>query len=669
MRKINSLSDIREMRLLKRGKKRLIKLVYGRTFIMSALIILQILFVVALVDTLNRYGPYMYMFSMAVTVISVLHIFNSDSDPSVKLSWLLFVAVGSPFGALFYVYVRSDVGHRRLKKQISRILKYTSQAQPDMSLTMKAIEDCRPERSAFAHYMNDTCGYHPYPVTNLKYYPLGDDFLPDFLEDLSSARHFIFLEYFIVSEGQMWGKILYILSQKVKEGVEVRLMYDGTNEFTNLPHNYPAMLEKLGIACRIFDPVRPFVSTEYNYRDHRKIAVIDGKTAYTGGLNLADEYINATHPYGHWKDVAIRSYGDGVATFTRLFLESWNYQANKPMPEENRYIEASTLYGLLRTEGGQRVEEARELLQANRTDRVDQGDQANQADPGNQGHWADQGNMANQADRASQGNRANQTDREDQGDQTDQADRGNQADQTNQGTRADQSDRGNQGYWADQAGQGIRVDQSDRTDQANQADRANQVRTAVDRIVEDGFVIPYADNPLDGERMGEQVYLDILQTASDYVYIMTPYLILDETMVNALTYAVKRGIDVRIILPHIPDKRYAFALAKTHYRELLEAGVKIYEYTPGFVHAKVFVSDGRRATVGSINLDYRSLYHHFEVGLYVDGNRVIGDILEDFQKTLDKCQQISLEDTRAGGFRNRFDRALGAVFKLLAPML
>lgn len=541
MRKINSLSDIREMRLLKRGKKRLIKLVYGRTFIMSALIILQILFMVALVDTLNRYGPYMYMFSMAVTVISVLHIFNSDSDPSVKLSWLLFVAVGSPFGALFYVYVRSDVGHRRLKKQISRILKYTSQAQPDMPLTMKAIEDCRPERSAFAHYMNDTCGYHPYPVTNLKYYPLGDDFLPDFLEDLSSARHFIFLEYFIVSEGQMWGKILYILSQKVKEGVEVRLMYDGTNEFTNLPHNYPAMLEKLGIACRIFDPVRPFVSTEYNYRDHRKIAVIDGKTAYTGGLNLADEYINVTHPYGHWKDVAIRSYGDGVATFTRLFLESWNYQANKPMPEENRYIEASALYGLLKTEG--------------------------------------------------------------------------------------------------------------------------------DRIVEDGFVIPYADNPLDGERMGEQVYLDILQTASDYVYIMTPYLILDETMVNALTYAAKRGIDVRIILPHIPDKRYAFALAKTHYRELLEAGVKIYEYTPGFVHAKVFVSDGRRATVGSINLDYRSLYHHFEVGLYVDGNRVIGDILEDFQKTLDKCQQISLEDTRAGGFRNRFDRALGAVFKLLAPML
>lgn len=618
MRKINSLSDIREMRLLKRGKKRLIKLVYGRTFIMSALIILQILFVVALVDTLNRYGPYMYMFSMAVTVISVLHIFNSDSDPSVKLSWLLFVAVGSPFGALFYVYVRSDVGHRRLKKQISRILKYTSQAQPDMSLAMKAIEDCRPERAAFAHYMNDTCGYHPYPVTNLKYYPLGDDFLPDFLEDLSSARHFIFLEYFIVSEGQMWGKILYILSQKVKEGVEVRLMYDGTNEFTNLPHNYPAMLEKLGIACRIFDPVRPFVSTEYNYRDHRKIAVIDGKTAYTGGLNLADEYINATHPYGHWKDVAIRSYGDGVATFTRLFLESWNYQANKPMPEENRYIAASALYGLLRTEGGQRVEEARELLQANRTDRADRGDQA---DLGNQGHWADQGNMANQADRVNQGNRANQ---------------------------------------ADLAVQG---------DQENQADRVNQVRTAVDRIVEDGFVIPYADNPLDGERMGEQVYLDILQTASDYVYIMTPYLILDETMVNALTYAAKRGIDVRIILPHIPDKRYAFALAKTHYRELLEAGVKIYEYTPGFVHAKVFVSDGRRATVGSINLDYRSLYHHFEVGLYVDGNRVIGDILEDFQKTLDKCQQISLEDTRAGGFRNRFDRALGAVFKLLAPML
>ncbi len=570
MRKINSLNDIREMRLLKRGKKRLVKLVYGRTFIMSALIILQILFVIALVDTLNRYGPYMYMLSMTVTVISVLHIFNSDSDPSVKLSWLLFVALGSPFGALFYVYVRSDAGHRRLKKQISRILKYTSQAQPDTPLTMEAIADCWPEREAFAHYMNDLCGYHPYPATNLKYYPLGEDFLPDFLEDLASARHFIFLEYFIVSEGQMWGKVLYILSQKAKEGVEVRLMYDGTNEFSNLPHHYPAMLKKLGISCRIFDPVTPFVSTEYNYRDHRKIAVIDGKTAYTGGLNLADEYINVIHPFGHWKDVAIRSYGDGVATFTRLFLESWNYQADKPMPEENRYIEASALYGLLRTDGGQRVEEAQELIQA---------------------------------------------------------------------------------------------------EQGQSPKRRRQVRTAIDRIIKDGFVIPYADNPLDGERMGEQVYLDILQTASDYVYIMTPYLILDATMANALTYAAKRGIDVRIILPHIPDKRYAFTLAKSHYRELLEAGVKIYEYTPGFIHAKVFVSDDRRATVGSINLDYRSLYHHFEVGLYVDGNRVIRDILEDFHETLDRCQQIFLEDIRAGGFRNRLDRVMGAIFKLVAPML
>ena len=509
---------------------------------MSTLIILQVLFVAALVGTLNRYGPYMYMASMAVTVVTVLYIFNSDSDPSVKLSWLLFVAVGSPFGALFYVYVRSDAGHRRLKKQMSRILKYTSRAQPETPLVMEAIGGRRPERAPFVHYLNDVCGYHPYPASDLKYYPLGEDFLPDFLEDLASAEDFIFLEYFIVTEGQMWGKILYILSEKAREGVEVRLIYDGTNEFANLPHSYPEMLKGLGIACRIFDPVTPFVSTEYNYRDHRKIAVIDGKIAYTGGLNLSDEYINVTHPFGHWKDVAIRTHGDGVATFTRLFLETWNYRADRPIPSENRYIEASARYGLRQTEGGRRT-------------------------------------------------------------------------------------------------------------------------------IQNGFIIPYADNPLDGERMGEQVYLDILQTASDYVYIMTPYLILDETMVNAMTYAAKRGVDVRIILPHIPDKRYAFALAKSHYPELLAAGVSIYEYTPGFVHAKVFLSDGCRATVGSINLDYRSLYHHFEAGLYIDGNRVIDRIALDFRMTLDRCQQISLEDTRGGGIRNRLDRAFGAVLKLLAPML
>jgi len=325
----------------------------------------------------------------------------------------------------------------------------------------------------------------------------------------------------------MWGRILKILEEKVRQGVEVHIMYDGTCALFRLPYHYPEKLKKLGIKCKMFSPIRPFVSTHYNNRDHRKILVIDGHTAFTGGVNLADEYINRRRLYGHWKDVSVMLQGEAVRSFTLMFLQMW--------------------------------------------------------------------------------------------------------------------------------------DLTERTE-----DFSTYLRC--DRIPETapGYVLPYGDSPMDHERVGEMVYLDIINRARKYVHIMTPYLILDSEMVTALTFAAKRGVDVAIILPHIPDKKYAFALAKTHYRELIEGGVRILEYTPGFVHAKTFVSDDTKAVVGSINLDYRSLYLHFECAAYLCDMPAVMDVEKDFRQTEAQCMAIRLEDLRKEKF---YIRAIGWLLKVFAPMM
>ena len=338
----------------------------------------------------------------------------------------------------------------------------------------------------------------------------------------------------------MWGRVLNILKRKAAEGVEVRFMYDGMCELSLLPYNYPEKLEKLGIKSRMFAPIMPFISTHYNNRDHRKIVVIDGKVAFTGGINLADEYINRKKRFGYWKDTAVMIQGDAVRSFTLMFLRMWNGESN------------IRRFGV-------------------------------------------------------------------------------------PGTALPHDDYE---YY-------LSVEQDRHADA-------------------DGYVIPYGDTPYDGERVGEMVYLDIINQAKRYVHIMTPYLIIDSQMITALTYAAKRGVDVSIVLPHIPDKKYAFALAKTHYAELTRAGVKIYEFTPGFVHAKIFVSDDIRGVVGTINLDYRSLYLHFECAAYLHGVSELAVIEKDFEDTVKKSILITEEDIRN---QKLLSRLAGKVLKPLAPLM
>lgn len=512
-------------------KKGIISMVFSRFGIVLVLLALQILVLLGLFLKFSQLAPHYYIISAVFYIFMITVIVNSDHDASSKITWLTTMAFLPIFGALLYIYTTVDIGHRVLKKKVTNILKNTKNKITQDKSVIDKVEEICPDVADLNYYLNKSGRFPLYENTDVTYYPIGEKMFQSMLVELDKAKDFIFMEYFIVDDGYMWDNILEVLIKKANEGVDVRVMYDGTCEFALLPRTYPSSLEKLGIHCKVFSPVSPFISTHYNYRDHRKIMVIDGKTAYNGGINMADEYINYTHKYGHFKDVGVMLKGDAVDSFTLMFLQMWS--VNERHCDFSKYL--------------------------------------------------------NVGDSPSAG-----------------------------------------GYFSN------------------------------------GFVMPFGDCPLDEYDVGKSVYMDILNRAKDYVYIMTPYMIMDGELENSLTFSAERGVDVRIILPHISDSFVAQALAKTHYKKLLDAGVKVYEYTPGFVHAKVFVSDDVKSVVGSINMDYRSLYHHFECATYMYGTRCIEDIKSDYKDTLAKCQQVTYESIKNDKW---YIKLIGKVLKFVSPLI
>lgn len=511
-----------DVRLLHKWQKGLWNLLFSRTFFVLALLLAQFLFLLSFLIWLADLLPHVLGSQYLLTFCMVLCLINSRLDPTAKLTWLVAIMVSPVFGSLLYLFTEKDIGHRALKKRLLDISVSTASLLPQTSA--QRLQDLSPGTASLAHYVYHQGGYPVYTDTQVEYFSSGQQKLKQLLIELEQAKSFIYLEYFIIEEGVMWGQILDVLIRKAAQGVDVRVIYDGTCELTLLPKEYPKMLKAHGIRCKVFCPVVPFVSTHYNYRDHRKILIIDGHTAFNGGINLADEYIGVRKKFGVWKDSAVMLKGSAVKSFTLMFLRSWNL--NEMTPD----------YAAL--------------------------------------------------------------------------------------------------------------------------------ETIPAPIPAAGFVMPYGDQPLDAERVGQNVYLHLLSRAEKYVYIMTPYLILDTEMENALIFAAARGVQVKLILPGIPDKKVPYALAKTHYQALLEGGVSIYEYTPGFVHAKVFLCDGQEAIVGTINLDYRSLYHHFECGTYINGAPCLQDIYKDFEDTLANCRQITQNTKQPFGLR-----LLGKLCKLFAPLL
>lgn len=516
------------IRLIKKGKKGLLSIIFSRFWIMSILVVLQFVVLFAVVFWYGEYRQHYDILKNIFVAVMVLYLLNHNMNSNAKITWLVLVMLFPVFGSLFFWFTQLELGHRMEKARLAYLIESTRTSIQQNKKVLEKLAAESPETRSLVHYLSRSGCYPIYENTEVRYFPTGESKFEELLKQLKKAKSFIFLEYFIVEEGIMWGQVLEVLAAKAAEGVEVRVMYDGTCESSLLPYDYPKRLEVFGIQCKMFAPVTPFLSTHYNYRDHRKIVVIDGQTAFTGGVNLADEYINQKPRFGHWKDTAIMVRGEAVKSFTLMFLQMWNVETKTI--DFYKYINAP----------------------------------------------------------------------------------------------------------------------------------AAAVKGAK------GYVIPYGDCPLDDDKVGERVYMDILNRANKYVHIMTPYLIIDGEMETALRFAAKRGVDVKIILPGIPDKKTAFALAKTHYKHLLEAGVQIYEYTPGFVHAKVFTSDDCKAVVGTINLDYRSLYHHYECAAYMYKTDCIADIERDFEETLKKCTRVTKETIKKEKLAFRI---AGWILKAVAPLM
>ena len=515
------------IRLLPKTRSRLLRLVFSRLAVILILIISQIAIIAAIYGLFEEFIPRFKVIQTFFTLSMILYLFNSDMDSSAKLTWLWMIAMFPVPGSILLWFTDNNFGHRRIRDRIHELIEDTKHVLPQDETVMDEPALVDSGTDDLCRYLNRSGCFPLYKDTGVRYFSQGEEMFRTLIAKLEKAEHFIFMEFFIIAEGYMWGKVLSILSEKAKQGVDVRVMYDGMCEISTLSFDYPKRMEQLGIRCKDFSPVQPFLSTHYNYRDHRKIVVIDGKCAFTGGVNLADEYINLTERFGRWKDAAIMLKGTAVSSFTLMFLQMWNITEQDPQWEP--FIQAPS-----------------------------------------------------------------------------------------------------------------------------------DVQPA------EGWVIPYADCPLDTDKVGENVYIDMLYRARSYVHIMTPYLILDGELETALKFAAQRGVDVQLILPGIPDKKTAYALAKSHYRSLLAAGVKIYEYTPGFVHAKVVVSDDEKAVVGTINFDYRSLYHHFECAAYLYRTPCIPDIEQDFCKTRAECRTVTEDTVRK---ETLYYKLLGGFLKILSPLM
>lgn len=509
--------------------QRWFRALFRRRALVIALLLIQIAFVGVLIFTGSQAFQWINVVLRIVSFLAALYIVSKKDKGAYKTAWIFLILTFPLFGGLMYLLVHSQATTRWVAKEIRRS---EEKAAPLYRLpgdgyaqAEAAIGDRFPQVRYLQNYMD----FPVYTHTATTYYSPGEEMFAALLPELEKAEHYIFLEFFIIHEGVMWNSILEILKRKAKQGVTVRLIYDDMGCFLLLPTDYPKQLEQMGISCVKFNPFRPFLSAIQNNRDHRKIISIDGKVAFTGGINLADEYINAIERFGHWKDSAIKVEGEAAWSFTLMFLQMWD-ACRRENEDFSRYYP-----------------------------------------------W-----------------------------------------QTNPCP-----------------------------------------------VIGDGFVQPYADTPMDTENVGEHVYLQILNQAKDYVYINTPYLIVDDSMVSALTLAAKRGVDVRIITPHKWDKWAIHMTTRSYYRELVKAGVKIYEYTNGFNHSKTFVSDDCTATVGTTNLDFRSLYLHFECGALLFNCEAVSQVKEDFLNTLTICQPITEEDCR----HNVFVRLFQDILRLFAPLM
>ena len=523
----NIMEKVNGNKYVKKTKKSLLSLVFSRAGVFIFLILLQIGIMVFLYQHIDIDPSVLIGGDTVLSLLIMLIILNNESiNPSYKLSWFMLIALFPSFSTAVFLLDHFSIGYKKEQKRVLELEKLSRKFHSrDLDL-LDELKNNNKEIYNYQNYFYDLGGFAAYRNTSTKYYPVGEDVFTDILKAIKEAKDFIFIEIFIISYGYMWGTILEELVKKVEEGVEVRLLFDGTNTLVRLKGDFVDEMNSLGIKCKIFSPMIPILSTYYNNRDHRKIIVIDNEYAFTGGINLADEYINVYERFGHWKDCGLRLKGAAVESLTLMFLQMWS-DSPADVSTFSKYLQRRS----------------------------------------------------------------------------------------------------------DPEGEGI--------------------------------CLPFSDSPMDNENYGKNSLLTMLNGAKEYAYFMTPYLILEDEIINAITNATKRGVDVRICMPHIPDKKIAFAMAKSHYEQLISNGVRIYEYTPGFSHSKVWLSDDSNGFVGTINLDYRALYLNFECGVWMKDTSAILEIKNDFDVFFNIATPISLEDAKN---RSLITKAIGYIAKPFATL-
>ena len=499
--------------------RKLCSFIFSRYFISAVLILAELVIIGFVMYFAYEYSFFIFAFLVAVNIASVISIINRDANPEYKVSWLVVVLVVPFFGMALYVMFYSRRVSRREAELMNKIQNELSDfcdtgcgedgKWDEVFSELKEMDELAAGK-AFA-ILNDDRLSTVYRESSSKYYPDGECMFSDMLSDISSAEKFIFLEYFIIENGYMWARIHDKLMEKAKAGVEVRVLYDDIGCMKTIPMHYDRKLRAEGIKCLRFSPVSPRITTAHNNRDHRKILITDGLAAYTGGINIADEYINKKMRFGHWKDGGIRVEGEAVLGFIKLFLSMWDTTVGK-ITEHEKYLSA--------------------------------------------------------------------------------------------------------------------VKKSDSAD--------------------GGFYLPFGSGPAPvyNRPVGKNAILNIINQAKNYVYITTPYLIVDYDLTESLCNAAMRGVDVRIITPKIADKKIVKVMTKSAYPYLMRSGIKICEYTPGFIHEKCILSDDLYAIVGTINLDYRSLVHHYENAVWICGSDTVIRIKEEFLKTASISLEIDDNDAK-----------------------
>lgn len=508
--------------------RRLLKLLTSKALIVAVLIVLQL---VALSLSIYYLASFYAFVSTLLTILSIIisiYVINRPGNSSYKIAWIILIMLFPLFGGIFYLLFGNKKMSRKVVAENLELTKKTVGYTIKNSNSMRLLKerDCIAYKQAL--YLENCTGYSLYKNCYAKYLRVGEVYFECLLEELRKAERYIFMEYFILESGIFLNSVLDILEEKVSHGVEVYVIYDDAGCVAKVPYKFDEVLRKKGIHAVPFNLLEPRLLIRMNNRDHRKICVIDGMVAFTGGINIADEYINAKVVFGHWLDSGIVLKGEVAWGFALMFIQFYNLSSKDRIINYEKY----------------------------------------------------------------------------------------------------------RGFY--------------------------------EEYDEKGFMIPYNDSPLDEESIGENLHISIISMAQKYVYIKTPYLICDNEILLSLMNASKMGIDVQIMLPHIPDKWYVHVVTRAYYRPLLEAGVKILEYKKGFLHAKEFISDDKVGVIGSTNMDYRSYYLHHECGVWLYDCDAIFDMKNEFIRNRLDCvvMDVSYLDKE-----NYLTKLVRSILRLLAPIM